>query len=376
MRRLLAVAALLGAAPIPLAAQRYWKETLYPLPFYSAADGLWLWGHYGRWSPIGFVERPEPYLAALNFDAGASTQGSASAAVDLQAPAWWDGWRVGLTASVARANRLGYYGIGNATTYSSDSTGSGRQYFYRVSRTTQAVRLTVQRRLAGGLRALAGATVTHTNYRALPGTSRFGQDLAAGLIDRARTTDASARAGLVFDSRDHEIDPHQGVFADALYTAGDGYHRVTAGARVYVRPLEKLTIAMRLEGEDVRGDAPLPELTTIESSERQIPATGGYYSLRAYYDARFSGAGKLLGGVELRYALLWAPSLLEVKLVGFYEAGRVFAPGESWRLTTDGLHPSGGLELAARLQRNTLIATGVAFGDEGARFVLGVGWTF
>jgi hypothetical protein len=147
-------------------------------------------------------------------------------------------------------------------------------------------------------------------------------------------------------------------------------------ARLYLRPFERLTLALRIAGEDVNGTAPLPVQTTIETSERAIESLGGYRSLRAYYDARFAGPGKLLGGIEARYAVLWAPTILEVKLVAFYEAGRVFGAAEAWRLTTDGLHPSGGLELAARIQRNALFALGVAAGDEGWRFLWASGWSF
>jgi outer membrane protein assembly factor BamA len=376
--RLLAAAALACAAALPLAAQRYWKATLYPLPLYSTSDGLWLWGHYGRWSPVGFVERPEPYLAALNVDAGASTEGSHAITVDVQAPAWWDGWRVAATASVARANRLGYYGVGNATSYASDSVSGNRSYFYRVSRSTQFLRLTLQRRIAGPVRALAGLAATRSDFRLLPGESLFQRDVAGGVLDTAAlpVTDVSGRVGLVFDTRDHEIDAHQGLFGELLYAAGDGYHRTTVIARAYVRPLERLTIAARVAGETVQGTAPLLALMNLESSDRPLETLGGYRSLRGYHEGRFIGAGKALAGVEARYALVWMPTLIEVKLVGFYETGRVFAPGERWRLTTDGLHPSGGVEVAARFQRNTLVATGAGVGDEGVRLFFGFGWSF
>ena len=368
---------LAGAAATPLGAQRFWKETFYPLPYVSAADGLWLWAHYGRSSPVGFAERPEPYLAAVNLDAGASTQGSYSFAIDLQAPVWWQGWRVAVTATVARANRLGYYGLGNDTPYFGDST-TGRRYLYRVSRSQQSFRLTVQRRLPGPLRAVLGGSITRTGYRTLPGESVFQRDVVAGAIDTSEfpVTDLAGRAGLVFDTRDHEIDPHQGLLGEVLYTAGDGYHRVTASGRAYVRPLEKLTIALRIAGEDIEGAPPLPALTNLESSDRPTETLGGYRSLRGYYEGRWAGPGKLLGSIEARYALLWAPTLLEVKLVVFYEAGRVFAPGEAWRFSTDDLHSCGGIELAGRFQRNTVIAVGAASGTEGVRFQLGIGWSF
>jgi outer membrane protein assembly factor BamA len=380
-RRLLAAAAFVTATVIPGRgeAQRFWKETIYPLPYVSAADGLWLSGHYGRWSPIGFVERPEPYLAAINLDAGWSTQGSYVFTADFQAPGWWDGWRLGLTVSIARANRLGYFGLGNDAPYVADSTeGAGHRYFYHVSRSQRLLRLTLQRRLAGPLRAFVGGSLTSTDYRVLPDESVFRRDVTAGVIDSSAfpLADPAARVGIVFDTRDHEIDPHQGLFGEALYTAGNGYHRLTASGRAYIRPAEKLTFALRLAGEDVRGSAPLTALTTMESSERPAATMGGYTSLRGYYENRWAGPGKLLGNVEARYALIWAPTLLEVKLVLFYEAGRVFDVGEAWRFTTEGLHSCGGVELAGRFQRNTLIVVGAGAGNEGVRFQLEVGWSF
>ncbi len=129
----------------PLAAQteanpkHEWVDHLYPYVSYSSIDGFWAAGHYDWSSPMGFAERPEPNFGRVALDAGASTQGSYLIIADAQAPAYWDGWRLGLSLSLARANRLGYYGQGNSTTYNRDST-VGHSYFYRVSRKTAGAR--------------------------------------------------------------------------------------------------------------------------------------------------------------------------------------------------------------------------------------------
>src|SRR5256886_15128715 len=96
---------------------------------------------------------------------------------------WWAGWRAGLTFGAVRVNRLGYYGLGNDTQYSRDSVTAAGSYFYKVSRTTLFARASVQRRIIGPVRILAGATIDHSDFRALPGRSVFGSDLAAGVID-------------------------------------------------------------------------------------------------------------------------------------------------------------------------------------------------
>lgn len=376
-RRLLAIG-LLALAAAPAAAQRYWKDTLYPFVYYTTIDDFWFGGHYAWFSPITEFERPERYSASLSGDASFSTQGSYRLLALADFPAWWDGWRATLAVAGVRANRLGYFGLGNETPYFPDSVRSGARYFYSVSRTTEQVRATMQRRVVGRLRALAGGVYEHTSYRILPGANVFRTDLAAGAVDSAQLQfrDVSALVGLVFDTRDNELDPHRGVMLEALLGWGNGYRRQTAQARGFVQPFERLTVAARVAVETMPGDSPLAPLTEMTSSERPFVTLGGFYSLRGYYDGRFAGPGKLLGGVEARYALMWAPSVFEVKLVGFYDVGRVFAPGETVTLTTSGLHHGAGGEVAARFGRNTVIVFGVGFGNEGSQFLFGTTWSY
>jgi outer membrane protein assembly factor BamA len=353
-------------------------DQLYPYAYYSSIDGFWLAGHYGWYSPMGVTERPEPNFASGRLDAGASTKGSYLVSVDAQAPAYWDGWRLGLTLTAARANRLGYYGQGNATTYDADSVTPASPYFYRVSRTTQSARLTLQRRVTGPLRVLVGATLEHTDFRELPGQSRFRNDHAAGVVDSGQVPfgDRVVRGAVVLDWRDQEIDPHRGVFAEALVARGRGYTRTTGAVRVYLHPVAKLMLAARVGAERMTGTPPVAAQMTMESSEEPFIAVGGYRSLRGYYDARFLGPGKLIGGAEARYAVAWAPRLLEIKLVAFYDVGRVFGPGEKVRLTSDGLHRSGGGEIAIALMRNTLFVLGAGRGSEGTQLLFATSWSY
>ena len=379
MRRIGAALAMAALAPAVLAAQRgMWVDQLYPYAYYSTIDGFWFAGRYGWYSPMGLTDRPEPNFASIKFDAAASTQGSYLLSVDAAAPAYWDGWRLALSLTAARYNRLGYYGQGNATAYDADSITPAQPYFYRVSRTTRAARLTVQRRIIGPLRLLAGASLEHADFRELPGDSRFRRDRAAGIVGPGEVpfNDRVVRGGVVVDWRDQEIDPHRGFIVEGLVGRGRGYTRTTATARVYLHPLEKLMLAARLGGERMTGSPPVSAQMTMESSEGSFIALGGYRSLRGYYDARFVGPGKLVGGVEARYALVWAPRVLEVKLVAFYDWGRVFAAGEAVRLTGDGLHQSFGGEVAAALLRNTLFVLGVGKGSEGTQLLFGTTWSY
>jgi outer membrane protein assembly factor BamA len=377
--------ALAGASSPPLAAQtaptskHAWVDHLYPFVYYSSIDGFWGAGHYDWSSPMGFAERPEPNFGRVALDVGASTQGSYAFIVDAQAPAYWDGWRLGLTLSLTRANRLGYFGQGNGTTYDRDSTtGPGRSYFYRVSRRTHGARLTVQRRIVGPLRVLVGGSFDHTDFRELPGESMFQRDRIAGVIgpEDLPFNDAVGRAGIVLDSRDLEVDPHRGVFAEALVSSGRGYTRTTAAVRAYAHPLERLILAARVGAEKMTGTPPISAQMTMETSDGPVIALGGYRSLRGYHDGRFVGPGKLVGGVEARYGFLWAPRLLEVKLFVFYDAGRVFGPGESVRLTREGLHSALGGGVAVAMLRNTLLTVFGGKGTEGAQFAFAATWSY
>jgi hypothetical protein len=382
MRRLGAALALAALAPMvgegTLAAQRAWVDQLYPYAYYSAIDGFWFAGRYGWYSPMAVTQRPEPNFASIKLDAAASTQGSYLLSLDAAAPAYWDGWRLALSLSAARANRLGYYGQGNDSPYYADSVTPARPYFYKVSHTTRAARLTVQRQISGPLRLLAGASLEHTDFRALPGESRFQRDRVAGIVGPGEVPfgDRVVRGGVIVDWRDQEVDPHRGVFVEGLVGSGRGYTRTTAAARVYLHPFAKVMLAARIAGERMTGSPPVAAQLTMESSEGPFVALGGYRSLRGYYDARFVGPGKLVGGVELRYALLWAPRVLEVKLVAFYDCGRVFAAGESVRLTGNGLHSSAGGEIAVALVRNTLFVLGAGKGSEGTQLLFGTSWSY
>lgn len=326
---------------------------------------------------MGFADRPEPSFGRIALDVGASTQGSYAFILDGQAPAYWDGWRLGLTLSLTRANRLGYFGQGNGTHYDRDST-SGRSYFYRVSRRTHGARLTVQRQVAGPVRVLVGGTFEHTDFRELPGESVFQRDRIAGTIrpDELPFNDAVGRAGVIFDTRDLEVDPHKGVFAEALVGSGRGYTRTSAMLRAYAHPLERLVVAARLGAENMTGTPPISAQMTMETSDGPVVALGGFRSLRGYYDGRFVGPGKLVGGIEARYGVIWAPRLLEIKLFAFYDAGRVFGPGETVRLTRQGLHAALGGGVAIAMMRNTLVILEGGKGTEGAQVTFATAWSY
>jgi len=364
-----------GSAPADVNAQRVWNTAFYPTFRYSTVDGFWGSANVAIATPIGFTERREAYAARYAFSAGWSTSGSYAYIADAALPAYWEGWRLRVTAAATRDNRLGFYGIGNETPYAPESVTALDPFYYRVSRSRSYARLTLGRQIVGPLRAFVGGTIERTSFRALPGTSVFRMTLA-GDSTQSPVVDKALRGGLVYDTRDNEADPHSGVYMEALFARGTGYTRTGGGVRGVVSPSSRLTLAGRVAGEEMTGTPPVAEQLQMESNEQSFLALGGYHSLRGFYDARFIGADKLLGGIEARYALVSSPTVVKLVLGGFYDTGRVFDPGESFQLTTSGLHHTGGGELALRFLRNALLVIGVGAGDEGAQLLFAGSWSY
>src|SRR3989475_10888360 len=76
----------------------------------------------------------------------------------------------------------GLWGAFHYGRYSPDSAAGG-SHFYQESRTRTGARLTIQRRIVGPVRLLAGAAVVRTDFRSLPGDNIFRRDLASGVVD-------------------------------------------------------------------------------------------------------------------------------------------------------------------------------------------------
>ncbi len=120
---------------------------------------------------------PAPYEApyvsngALSGAAGVTFTGSWFAAVRFRAPGLARKWRFDIRAKAIRANRFGYYGIGNETTYDKE-LGKQEPNFYRVSRSLYLGQVEVSRQLVGPLWAALAGRVQHTDFEPLSGAIR------------------------------------------------------------------------------------------------------------------------------------------------------------------------------------------------------------
>lgn len=384
MRRLLALgAALLGTSAAPAVAQipelptitESWTEASYPKLFWTSRDEFTLGLYYGQVEPMGYddFDDPERYHAALSIDGQISSSGRKDLSIEGHFPKLVSGWRFHLVFNAYRHPRDFYFGIGNATTYADDSVTSAQEHFYDADRRTTLLRGEIQRDIAGGLRALAGFNVQRWRLDPPTGPSVLARDQAAGLVPSAGASvgDTYVRFGLVFDTRDDEVAPRSGLLLEAIHGVADSglagsasYTRTTGSAAGYVPLGAKTVVAARVVGQRMGGDPPIASWYLIEASDDAYEGLGGADSHRAFQDLRFLGRHKLFGSLDVRHDVIHVETLLEITLLGFLDAGRVFE-GEDFRITTEDLHVGGGGGVFLRWGRSAVLGLTGGVSEDG-----------
>ncbi len=248
-------------------------------------------------------------------------------------------WRYTVYAGREQQLATPYYGIGNATAYDASLERGSTRYFYRYGRDRLRATADVQHALwRPALRVLVGAGASNDRIDLTPfdsGRTLIERDLG-GATPRTGHTNY-VRAGLTWDTRDREIGPHTGTWADVVVQRVDtrlgasaSYTRLTATARHYQPLGSRLTLANRLLAQNVQGGAPFYALSELQTTQRTQDGLGGASSVRGLPKDRYVGKGIVLANNELRwraadFSLHGRPS--SVVLSGFVDAGRVWASG-------------------------------------------------
>lgn len=391
MTRSRLILAVLLLAPSPAAAQlptifpagSEWKDLFYPKLFWIPREGFTFGGYYGITLPTRYSDRTAaPYRILTALDGQVATSGSRFISLDAWAPALVDGWRFHLTLALKHWMREPYFGLGNATTADSGNV-AGTDRYYRIERVRNYARGDVQRRIWGPVRLLVGFHWEHWFLDTLQARSALGAELAAGTVDRIGigTNDASARIGLVIDTRDREAATTRGVLVEAIHTRADAdvlgdvtYSRTTVSARGFLSFGERWGLAGRVAGQSMGGDPPLGSRFMVEESDREYSGLGGPDSHRALFWNRFVDGDVLFGNAEVRYVLI--PYFLRTVAVGFLDVGRVFAPGEL-TLTTSDLKVGGGAGLLVHFGSETaVLGVSTAVGPDGLNLLAHYRWPF
>ncbi len=377
------VAALLCAVHVtPVAAQQEewkpsdapWRDSFFPF-FPSLGNNFPLIAiHFEERKAADYYART-PYAGLLSVDIGSGFTGARMAVARFSAPLLKKDWRLAATIGTTRETRLGYFGLGNSTTYDKSLVTKSQEHYYQARRTRYFGGLEVSRRITGPLWVAGSAGVERSNLSDLSGPSLFRTDIGSSdLTD----TDFRSQVTLVLDTRDNEFNTTRGIFGQASVgggSGGGGYSRVTADLRGYIPIREGTTLAARIGGTSLSKKAPLNARFEMPVWEGEVGVLGGSYSNRGLLFQRLAGRGVLMGSAELRHDLLNLGDLGAFTLFAFVDAGRVFEQ-ETFKITTKDMKVGGGGGLAIRIMRFTIWTFNFGTGPDGFVFSSGSGWSF
>ncbi len=300
---------------------------------------------------------------------------------------------------------MNFYGFnGAASPYFSGYDKQDGVAFYSMKRNSLRVLADFQGNIAGHLNWAAGMAfwyykigdVSLKKYRDNAGFSLYNLYRQYGIIgadEAAGGCHLELKAGLVFDTRDHEAAPSRGVWAelmaygspDMFQPEGFNYMKVAAHFRHYVPVWEdRIVFAYHLAYQGtVAGSVPFYMQTNITTPYlRQVNSEGlgSINTLRGMLYNRIVGDGVAWGNAEFRFRIVQFRLIKQqwyVALNPFFDAGMVVQPYRLDRMkaVTDNpatpdidereliysslgekLHMSAGLGLKLVMNRNFIVS--------------------
>ncbi|WP_299581805.1 BamA/TamA family outer membrane protein [Mucilaginibacter sp.] len=267
-----------------------------------------------------------------------------------------------------------FFGLGNQTQYINGGDKSRRYYRNVYNFLNADVRL---RHTYGKWTASAGIVAQYYNGDKDSNHNRFLTDYNLLHPDqKVFTSQANAGliAGLVLDTRDKGIIPHNGILWNTTISGLKGlnsdshsYGQVTTDFSFFVSPGRDsiFVIGNRIGGGTTIGNA----------SFYQQLQLGGIQNLRGFYSGRFTGKTMAYDNLTVRLKLFdYASYILPgtFGLVGFNDIGRVWIPGESSGQWHDG-YGGGFYLIPAQL---VLVQAVVGFSKDGAYPYISAGFRF
>lgn len=148
----------------------------------------------------------------------------------------------------------------------------------------------------------------------------------------------SIRLGVVYDSRDLETNPSRGIFWEGTYERSEpvigsdfSFSRYFSQIKYYKKLLpniiDKMVFAGRVGLSRTEGNCPFFSCQRIWTSEKQIIALGGNFTLRGYVINRFVARVMAFGNFEIRYrwfTLGYRDNHFSFYLVPIYDIGKVW----------------------------------------------------
>lgn len=300
--------------------------------------------------------------------------------------------RVTFAATYMPNQMMSFYGFnGYASPYSAQTAVENPSY-YAIDRNLLRIMTDFQRRITDKIGWAAGISfwdyrtgrVRLPKYAGKP--SLYQQYVDHGII-RPEEAHGGAllefKAGLVYDTRDHEPAPNRGIWAefiaygspDLIERTGNAYLKLSAHFRQYIPIVHgRLTFAYHLAYQGtVAGHPPFytqQAITTLYLRQVNSEGLGSINTVRGLLYNRIVGNGYLWGNFELRWRIF------DFRLFGqewyfaanpFFDAGAVVQPYrlEEMKASGDaaiysgesnGAHLSAGLGVKAVMNSNFIVS--------------------
>jgi hypothetical protein len=231
---------------------------------------------------------------------------------------------------------LDYYGMGNASNASPPPNPAVTSFEY--AHVHPALLGDVRFKIIDHLNGLVGLRYMATEDD-VPAGSKLAYDIRYATPEVRRLIGPTGlesipqlQYAVELDTRDNETTPHSGTYDELALKLSPGgaegapfrYGEATVILRGYVPLGSRVTLATRLVGDVLFGDAPFSELSCVEDNY----ALGGSNGVRGVPAQRYYGKVKLFGNVEGRVKLFRFRAFSKPLSVGaavFFDGGRLWA---------------------------------------------------
>lgn len=357
------------------------------------------------------------FLHHAGFTAAYATKGSWYLHGFFDSVALIDGVRISASATYrdARANNFyGFNGISSPyfpelelNTETHTAWYTNRRRFFRMATAAQGD-------LGAGFKWVGGVVFRHVmmddfdlkNYRS--GNSLFNYYKSVGMINDDEFhggTSLEAKGGLTYDSRDVELFPSKGAYAEAMLIGNAdlahghyNYLQLVLNWRQFITLIPKRIIfAYHLALQHtLAGEIPyynLNELATINYAYEEYAGLGSRYSVRGYRYNRITAAGYAWANVELRlipisinllnqhFDIVFNPFMDFAGITKTYRSDKqVNHPGETpiWQDDKQTVMPSAGMGVKLHMNTNFILSLDFAkaFNPQLSDFMVGMATTY
>ncbi|MCL4236172.1 MAG: BamA/TamA family outer membrane protein, partial [Deltaproteobacteria bacterium] len=251
------------------------------------------------------------------------------------------GGRVRLAPKVFYFHEItaGYYGLGNDSRYvEPDENDDEAARRYQYAREAIGVEAQARLRIGGNWAVFSTLSATGQDVDTYAGSllRADAESLPDEIFGMGDNTVIQVLGGVVYDSRDHEVVPTRGVFADASVRGSSGEltgaDHDYGGANIAVRGFVPIAppyavLAVRATCDALAGDVPV-YLLARAAGISTIQAPAGKNAIRGIPAGRYHGKAKALANAEMRS--MFHPFSIGTQrfrwgAAAFFDTGRVWA---------------------------------------------------